>query len=161
MPKQCWDRPQRCSLCSQRWFFASYVPFNQRFAALKPFHVERRAPPHHTSLAKRVLRRRHPVRDEREPYSSSYSLLQLREGVVQLRAPPERILLHAGEIALEEVEDLLVVARVVGRPGRRGGVVEDVLQEAGEVARVELVVAVLRVAPTPIFFVVSLVFCRQ
>ena len=76
-----------------------------------------------------------------------YSLLQLREGVVQLRAPPERVLLHAGEIALEEVEDLLVVARVVGRPGLRGGVVEDVLQEAREVARVELVVAVLRVAP--------------
>ena len=39
------------------------------------------------------------------------------------------------------------MARVVGRPGLRGGVVEDVLQEAREVARVELVVAVLRVAP--------------
>ena len=95
-------------------------------------------------VAKQVLRRR-PVQDERGPYSSIYSLLQLSEGVVQLRAPPERILLHAGEIALEEVEDLLVVARVVGRPGLRGGVVEDVLQEAREVARVELAVAVLRV----------------
>ena len=94
-------------------------------------------------VAKQVLRRR-PVRDEREPYSSIYSLLQLREGVVQRRAPPECGLpRRADDVVLEEVEDLLVVARGVGRPGRRRGAVEDVLQEAGEVARVLVPRAVL------------------
>ena len=96
---------------------------------------------------KQVLRRR-PVRDEREPYSSIYSLLQLREGVVQRRAPPECGLpRRADDVVLEEVEDLLVVAGGVGRPGRRRGAVEDVLQEAGEVARVLVPRAVLVVRP--------------
>ena len=73
-----------------------------------------------------------------------YSLLQLRESVVQRRAPPERGLpRRADDVVLEEVEDLLVVARGVGRPGRRRGAVEDVLQEAGEVARVLVPRAVL------------------
>ena len=98
-------------------------------------------------VAKQVLRRR-PVRHEREPYSSIYSLLQLREGVVQRRAPPECGLpRRADDVVLEEVEDLLVVARVVRRPARRGGAVEDILQEAGEVARVLVPRAVLVVGP--------------
>ena len=81
-----------------------------------------------------------------------YSLLQLRESVVQRRAPPERGLpRRADDVVLEEVEDLLVVARGVGRPGRRRGAVEDVLQEAGEVARVLVPRAVLVVGgPDPL-----------